>query len=331
MQNAAPQVAGLKVVVIEGEDAVNIIQQKTAVAPVVEVRDRNDQPVAGAIVRFAIQGGRASFNGARTLTVTTNVAGRAAVSGLTPTSSGAFQITASAAFQGQTAAATIAQTNVLTAAQAASAAASGAGGAGSGAGSAAGGGAGGGGISAATIGVVGGAVAGGTLVTLQAVGASEAAQYRGTFDVETVMTITNRRNGSIVGNCFWRIAIAGTMTADLGGDPNGTLEGEVSTTWTETEVSRTCSAPQPPLVLSDPWVLDLAGSAANLRSSGTFNGPGSNGGTVTRTLAFTGGLSGEVLTGSVTLSFASAGVAPNGDDVSQSYPPTSASIALPKQ
>ncbi len=70
------QSAGLRIVVIEGEDAVNIIQQKTAVAPIVEVRDRNDQPVAGAIVRFAIHGGRATFGGAQTLTVTTNAVGR---------------------------------------------------------------------------------------------------------------------------------------------------------------------------------------------------------------------------------------------------------------
>jgi hypothetical protein len=33
----------LRLVVVEGEDAVNIIQQRTAVAPVAEVRDRNDQ------------------------------------------------------------------------------------------------------------------------------------------------------------------------------------------------------------------------------------------------------------------------------------------------
>ena len=43
----------LHVVVIEGEDAVNIIQQKTAVRPVVEVRDRNNVPVSGAIVAVA--------------------------------------------------------------------------------------------------------------------------------------------------------------------------------------------------------------------------------------------------------------------------------------
>lgn len=113
-QNAtAALTAGLKTVVIAGEDAVNVIQQETAVASVVEVRDGNDQPVAGAVVRFAIQGGRATFNGARALTVTTNVAGRAAVTGLTPTGAGAFQISAAAAFQGQTAVVAIAQTNVI--------------------------------------------------------------------------------------------------------------------------------------------------------------------------------------------------------------------------
>lgn len=121
-QNAPLPKLGLTIVVIEGEDAINVIQQKTAVAPIVEVRDRNNQPIAGATVRFSIQGGRATFNGARMITLTTDAAGRAAVSGMTPTGSGVFQITASAAFQGQTAAVTIAQTKVLTAAQAASAA-----------------------------------------------------------------------------------------------------------------------------------------------------------------------------------------------------------------
>lgn len=81
---------------IEGEDAVNVLQQRTAVSPIVEVRDRNDQPVAGAIVSFTIRGGRATFGGARTLSVTTNAAGRAAATGLTPTGTGTVQIAASA-------------------------------------------------------------------------------------------------------------------------------------------------------------------------------------------------------------------------------------------
>jgi hypothetical protein len=133
----------LRIVVISGEDAVHIIGQKTAVAPLVEVRDRNNQPIAGAVVTFTIDGGKnAAFaGGSQTLTVTTNAAGRAATSTLTPLNSGSFQIQVQAAYQGQTAAATIAQTNVLTAAQAAAAA----------------GGAGGGGIGGLTIaGIVGG-------------------------------------------------------------------------------------------------------------------------------------------------------------------------------
>ena len=148
--------AALRIVIVEGEDAVNIIQQKTAVAPVVEVRDRNDQPVAGAVVTFAIQGGRhASFAaGANTLTVTTNAAGRAVVGGLTPTGTGAVQINVAAAFQGQTAAATITQTNFATAAQAASAGSSASG-------TSAGAAGGGGGIGAGTITALSAAAAGG--------------------------------------------------------------------------------------------------------------------------------------------------------------------------
>jgi hypothetical protein len=147
----------LKIVVIEGEGAVNIIQQKTAVAPVIEVRDRNDLPVAGVPVTFTIIGAKTgSFTaGAQTLTVTTNAAGRAIAAGFNPLASGAVQINVTAAVQGQTLAATITQTNVLTAAQAAQAGASA--GASSGSGGAAGGG--GGGLSPGVIGGV--AVAGG--------------------------------------------------------------------------------------------------------------------------------------------------------------------------
>ena len=107
----------LKIVVIEGEGAVNIIQQKTAVAPVIEVRDQNNLPVPGAVVTFTISGGKqAAFaGGSQTLTVTTNAAGRAAASAVSPINSGAVQIQVQATFQGQTAAATIAQTNVVAA------------------------------------------------------------------------------------------------------------------------------------------------------------------------------------------------------------------------
>jgi len=187
-QKPSASTAGLRIVIVEGEDAVNIVQQKTAVAPIVEVRNRNDQPVAGAVVNFAVRGGRATFSGARTLTVATDVAGRAAAAGFTPTASGAVQISASAAFQGQTAAITITQTNVMTLAQAGAvtgATGSGGGGAASGAGAGAGGAGGGGGLSATTIGIIGGAAAGGTLVATKALGGGT--KYTGQFSGDVVM------------------------------------------------------------------------------------------------------------------------------------------------
>ena len=143
---------------IEGEGAVNIIQQKTAVAPVVEVRDQNNLPVAGAVVRFTIAGGKqAAFaGGSQTITVTTNAAGRAAAAALNPLGNGAVQIQVQATFQGQTAAATIAQTNVMTAAQSGQAATTAASGSG-----------GGGGIGGGTIaGIAGGVAAAGAAVVL---------------------------------------------------------------------------------------------------------------------------------------------------------------------
>jgi hypothetical protein len=157
------RLTALKIVVVDGEGAVNIIQQKTAVAPLVEVRDQNGLPVAGAVVKFTITGARhAAFaGGSPTFTVTADAAGRAAASGFSPLGSGSVQIQVQAAFQGQTAAATIAQTNVMTAAEASSAASSAAGASG----------AGGGGISGlAVAGIVGGVGAAGAVVATQMTG-----------------------------------------------------------------------------------------------------------------------------------------------------------------
>ena len=40
-QAAAAADPGLKIVVIEGEEAVNVVQQRSAVASIIEVRDRD--------------------------------------------------------------------------------------------------------------------------------------------------------------------------------------------------------------------------------------------------------------------------------------------------
>src|SRR5262245_30137533 len=166
----ARQPAGpLRIVVLEGEDAVNIIQQKTAVRPMVEVRDANNLPVAGATVVFTIQQGggaarAAAFaNGRSAFTVTTDAAGRAASGPLRALGSGALRIEVQASYQGQAATATITQTNFATAAEAAQAGRSVSPGGGSSA--AGGGGAPGGGAlsTAGTIAGIGAAAVGGAL------------------------------------------------------------------------------------------------------------------------------------------------------------------------
>jgi hypothetical protein len=132
------------------------------VRPVVEVRDSNNLPVAGATVQFTIAraggGAAASFaNGQNAVTVTTNAVGRATASPLQAIGNGAVRIDVQATYQGQVATATVSQTNFATAADAAKAGRtptpSTGGGAGTGAG--AGGGAGGASGASATAGVVG--------------------------------------------------------------------------------------------------------------------------------------------------------------------------------
>jgi hypothetical protein len=124
----APAVAandlGLQIVVIAGEDGVNIIQQKTAVQPVVEVRDKNGLPVGGVLVTFGISGvgGGASpaafANGLSRIGVMTDSLGRASAQGLQAIGNGAFNIDVTASMQGQTVSRTIGQSNFQTIADA---------------------------------------------------------------------------------------------------------------------------------------------------------------------------------------------------------------------
>ena len=292
-QNAPAPPSRLTIVVVEGEYAINVIQQKTAVAPIVEIRDRNNQPVAGATVRFSIQGGRATFNGARTITLTTNAAGRAAVTGLTPTGSGAFQITASAAYQGQTAAATIAQTNVLTAAQASSAAA------GSSAGGA--GGASGGGLSLTTIGIVaGGAVAGGAIVAKQVFDQGGVAIYEGDFRIDSLETVQQvQANGVISLTCTISISQSGEVRGEIEEREDGTLIGTMSAKWNIVEGARTCP------IFAASGATDVSygkatitGTAANFQASSQFT---SSDGIGFGAQSFSGTLSNGVIRGTWTL------------------------------
>jgi len=364
--SAQPQSsAALRIVVIEGEDSINIIQQRTAVAPVVEVRDRNDQPVGGATVTFAIRAGRATFSGARTLTVTTNAAGRAVAAGLTPTGSGAVQIGASAAFQGQTAAATIVQTNVMTAAQAAGAGASGvsAGGAGAGssagaggavggaAGGAAGGvaagaaaagaaGAAGAGISATTIGVIGAAAAGGAVAVAKVAssGSGDSASaanpantktFVGTASMTYLQTATAsgllNLPGNVNGTCTFTVAVALTLKATVGFDGQGTPNGGQMET-SWTETLVSQSC-SGTTFFNGPWGPFTDGLVGGPRFDGVSRG-GSGGTTVTTTYSFAGVLSGDAITGTFTLARTEVNAAVGARN---DTPPTSATVTLQRQ
>src|SRR5207244_898558 len=79
--------SGLKIVIVEGEGAINNIQTGSARNPVVEVRDENDRPVAGARLNFSLpdRGPGGTFFGAGTnLTAITNEQGRASTTGFRP-------------------------------------------------------------------------------------------------------------------------------------------------------------------------------------------------------------------------------------------------------
>jgi hypothetical protein len=299
-QNTSP---ALRLVVIEGEDAVNIIQQKSAVRPVVEVRDRNNLPIPGAVVTFSVQGGQAAFGGASTLTVATNAAGQAAVTSFTPSAAGAFQIQVSAAFQGQVATATITQTNVMTAAQAAAAsAASGSGTAGSasgGTGGGAGGAAGGaGGLSTTTLVVAGAAVAGGAVAAVELkdkIAGGE--KYTGSFSG----TISGSFTGGGANACTYTRTVTATAKLGLREHTDSVVRGEFDYEGTSTVTASTCPAtPEGPQFTGS--VDELTGSPSSFTGRQVFPGPPATGLSGERISGehvynFQGSITGDTVTG----------------------------------
>jgi hypothetical protein len=116
---AAPPKA-LFITILDGEDAVNSIRERTAREPIVQVEDENHKPVAGAVLLFTIQSGPngagASFNGLSSITVTTDSAGRATAHGLVPNATkGKYTIAVSATVGSLVATAIITQKNAATA------------------------------------------------------------------------------------------------------------------------------------------------------------------------------------------------------------------------
>ena len=114
----------LKVIVIDGDEAANIVAEKLAATPVIEVRDEKDRRVAGAIVRFVIRKTvrnrlAAVFrNGEAEVRTLTDAAGQANSSAITPLEPGGFDIDVEVRYPGATGKATIRQTNFRTVAEA---------------------------------------------------------------------------------------------------------------------------------------------------------------------------------------------------------------------
>jgi hypothetical protein len=111
-QTPAP---ALKVVVLEGNGAINNIRLHRAKDPVVQVMDDQDRPIPDATVTLTLPAtgpSGAFLDGAKTLVVHTDKEGKAYGRGLQPNGvAGQFQIAVTASYQGQVAQAAIPQTN----------------------------------------------------------------------------------------------------------------------------------------------------------------------------------------------------------------------------
>jgi hypothetical protein len=105
-------------VIVRGDNAQNNIKKGRATRPVVEVRDRNNKPVAGALVLFTLpsSGPSGTFvGGGQVASVTTNSAGQASAS-FTPNSvTGSFKVNISSNLNGQNLTAQITSVNVAAA------------------------------------------------------------------------------------------------------------------------------------------------------------------------------------------------------------------------
>lgn len=88
-QSGASTPIALHITILDGEDALNSIRERTAREPIVQVEDENHKPVAGALILFSVQNGSTGAGGTfadglQTLRVTTGADGRGVAHGLQP-------------------------------------------------------------------------------------------------------------------------------------------------------------------------------------------------------------------------------------------------------
>jgi hypothetical protein len=112
-QDRTPPPAGLNLVVVEGEGAINNIRQRVSRDPIVRVEDTNRKPIAGAAVVFTLptEGATGEFGGgSKSVTVTTDAQGLAKAQGLKLGGiGGKLPIRVTASYRGVTATITMTQ------------------------------------------------------------------------------------------------------------------------------------------------------------------------------------------------------------------------------
>jgi hypothetical protein len=105
----------LTIAIVQGNGAVNFVNQKPALVPTVKVEDSAGRPVAGARVEFHApdSGPGASFKGVRTYAAVTGRDGIAKATAFTPNAqAGPFMVHVVAEYDGHTADQDLPQTNV---------------------------------------------------------------------------------------------------------------------------------------------------------------------------------------------------------------------------
>ncbi|MCS7042696.1 MAG: carboxypeptidase-like regulatory domain-containing protein [Bryobacteraceae bacterium] len=116
---------GLRITIVEGDEAIFNVRQRVAREAIIQVEDENRRPVAGALVTLTAprDGASAIFsNGLNNITLTTDDAGRVVVRGIRPNSvQGRFSIRVTAVKEGLRGMTQINVTNAAVAAAAAGA------------------------------------------------------------------------------------------------------------------------------------------------------------------------------------------------------------------
>lgn len=118
-QSTPSGTAKLNIVLISGDGAINNIKSRTARETIVEVRDENNKPIAGAAVVFLLPDsgpGLVSSNGTRMISTMTDAKGRAAMRGLKPNGqSGRYNIQVRANYQQSFGQLVVSQSNIIAA------------------------------------------------------------------------------------------------------------------------------------------------------------------------------------------------------------------------